>query len=482
MPTNGKIRIMLDPGHDKTNKVNVGPTGYLEWLGAHNCATDVKSILQLLPNSPFEVELTTEGEPMTLQARSEKANAWNADALVSIHSNASDNKTASGNEVWYSHVGGTGKILAQNINTCVVKRAGVVNRGIKTRLGDDGHDYYGMIRMPKAPAVIAEQAFHTNPSDEQKLKTENVIGKYGAFAMAIAEGICLTFKVAFNPVFKPVNNNQNANQNSDKKPEPVEEVLTSIMGTCTDVTVDQAEAYLHAHNSNAPHYAEIYKECGIEEGVNWLVAFAQSILETGYFEFGKDVKASQNNFAGLGAVGAGASGASFSSPSAGILAQIQHLKAYASIEPCKEPIVDPRFSLVVRGWSPYVEWLGACENPKFKSQGIQRGWASPGINYGHNIVNVMNEIKATKVTTNTDYDLIMNFLNEANSIATNEKNVCLLYSIAWLQDMLRQKYYMGTKNDEAIKTFEEDITKAFSSEAFVEKVIKELKALGVIKA
>ena len=50
--------------------------------------------------------------------------------------------------------------------------------------------------------------------------------------------------------------------------------------------------------------------------------------------------------------------------------------------------VDPRFSLVARGVAPYVEWLGAADNP----QG--RGWAVPGAGYGVNIVKLLGQILA----------------------------------------------------------------------------------------
>ncbi|MDE6588937.1 MAG: hypothetical protein K2K53_01045, partial [Oscillospiraceae bacterium] len=48
----------------------------------------------------------------------------------------------------------------------------------------------------------------------------------------------------------------------------------------------------------------------------------------------------------------------------GIRAQVQHLKAYASIEPLKGECIDPRFKYVARGCAEVVEWLGQKENPQ----------------------------------------------------------------------------------------------------------------------
>ena len=103
------------------------------------------------------------------------------------------------------------------------------------------------------------------------------------------------------------------------------------------------------------------------------------MMETGFLKFGGDVKKDQYNFAGIGAVGGGASGAKFDSIRIGIRAHVQHLKAYASKEALKQSVVDPRFQYVKRGSAEYVQWLGQKENPN------GYGWATAP-NYGNNIV------------------------------------------------------------------------------------------------
>jgi hypothetical protein len=80
-------------------------------------------------------------------------------------------------------------------------------------------------------------------------------------------------------------------------------------------------------------------------------------LETGFLQFDGDVQPEQNNFGGIGAIGNGARGDSFSDRLIGIRAQIQHLKAYATTKPLVQPLVDPRFSLVKRGTAPLVGQL-----------------------------------------------------------------------------------------------------------------------------
>lgn len=180
--------------------------------------------------------------------------------------------------------------------------------------------------------------------------------------------------------------------------------LMQIMGT-SQTTVAQMVRY---YNSNASGYdtfkakyngkyngvlakggartinqfAQIFYEEATAEGVRAEVAFTQCMKETGFLKYGGDVLPNQYNFAGIGATGA-VHGASFSNVRMGIRAQIQHLKAYGSLDGLTNPCVDPRFNLVKRGSAQYVEWLGIKENPN------GYGWATSK-SYGHDIVSMVN--------------------------------------------------------------------------------------------
>ena len=158
-------------------------------------------------------------------------------------------------------------------------------------------------------------------------------------------------------------------------------------------TVDQMVKYFLANASYPTYYAnntnvttikefcELYvSECTME-GINPAVAFCQAMKETNFLKFTGDVKISQYNFAGLGAIGNGVAGLTFPNIQTGIRAHVQHLKAYANSELLVNTCVDPRFQYVQRGSAMYVEWLGIQENP---IPGC--GWASsPG--YGSSIIN-----------------------------------------------------------------------------------------------
>lgn len=117
-----------------------------------------------------------------------ESNAYGPDVTVSIHNNAGG---GDGVEAWYSIVGGLSKTCAENILDEVVK-IGQNSRGAKKKAGSNGKDYYGFIRMTKAPAVIVECAFIDNATDIQIVADE---GKRRTMGVAIAKGILRTLGV-----------------------------------------------------------------------------------------------------------------------------------------------------------------------------------------------------------------------------------------------------------------------------------------------
>ncbi|WP_392534050.1 N-acetylmuramoyl-L-alanine amidase [Nostoc sp. C117] len=123
----------------------------------------------------------------------------------------------------------------------------------------------------------------------------------------------------------------------------------------------QLQLFLRNNNEDAlgkfPDISKLYREEADIEGVNYDIAFCQMCVETGFLRFGGDIKPEQNNFAGLGAIGGGSEAASFQSARIGVRAHIQHLKAYASLEPLVQEVVDPRFRFVTRGIAPLIDQL-----------------------------------------------------------------------------------------------------------------------------
>ena len=170
-------------------------------------------------------------------------------------------------------------------------------------------------------------------------------------------------------------------------------INTQIMGTA-QVSQEAAVRYVNKRlkrlgNRSLPAkwrndgetVAKIVKyfyEEGAAEGVRGDVALAQSIHETGCFQFGGDVIPQQYNFAGIGTTGGGVRGNYFANARIGVRAQIQHLKAYASTLPLNRTCVDPRFRLVTRGRAPTI-------------RGLSGTWAIDS-SYAQSLVNYLNEM------------------------------------------------------------------------------------------
>ena len=160
-------------------------------------------------------------------------------------------------------------------------------------------------------------------------------------------------------------------------PGQIDQIMTR--GATSEV---QLQIFLRDNNQDAlvkfPDLPKLYREEAAIEGVNHDIAFCQMCLETGFLRFGDDIEPQQNNFAGLATIGGGNETASFPSARVGIRAHIQHLKAYASLEPLVQEVVDPRFRFVTRGIAPLVTDLS--------------GRWEADLNYGEKIVALVKRL------------------------------------------------------------------------------------------
>jgi len=144
--------------------------------------------------------------------------------------------------------------------------------------------------------------------------------------------------------------------NSQISPSQIDKIMSP--GNTSEV---QLQLFLKNNNENAlkqfPDLPKLYREEVTIEGVNHDIAFCQMCIETGFLRFGGEINPLQNNFAGLGTIGGSSETASFESARIGVRAHIQHLKAYASLEPLVQEVVDPRFRFVTRGIAPLIDQL-----------------------------------------------------------------------------------------------------------------------------
>jgi Mannosyl-glycoprotein endo-beta-N-acetylglucosaminidase len=145
--------------------------------------------------------------------------------------------------------------------------------------------------------------------------------------------------------------------------------------------------YLKSRNAELdPRYAGVateYMRIGEALGVRWDFAFYQMIIETGSLSYRRgnragDVKAAQNNFAGLGAVGGGVTGESFKDIATGVRAHLEHLLLYAGDE-IENPTAER--TRKVQEWGVLSAWHKRFTRPITYSDLAQQ-WAPGSNSYG----------------------------------------------------------------------------------------------------
>ena len=185
-------RVYVGIGHGGSDSGAVG-NGFLE----KNLTLSIgKYCNERLKQYGIETKISrTSDIDSSINSKVAASNAFKADVCMDIHINAGG---GDGSEVYYSHVSPNGKRLAQAIVDSMVK-IGQNTRGIKTKLDTDGTDYFGMIRMTDAPAVLVECAFIDNANDIKIINTE---AKRKIFGYAIADGVANYLGVKL-PTAKP---------------------------------------------------------------------------------------------------------------------------------------------------------------------------------------------------------------------------------------------------------------------------------------
>ena len=187
-----KLVIVIDPGHGGEN-LGTTENGHEEKL--MTMTTALAMYEELLLYDDVEVYLTRTGdveEDIKLEDRAAFAESVEADFLFSIHYNASENHELFGSEVWvsaFAPFNGYGYQFGYELLNDM-KSLGLLIRGVKTRLGDKGNNYYGIIRYSEAvgvPAVIIEHCHVDESRDESYCDSDEKLKEFGRMdATAVA--------------------------------------------------------------------------------------------------------------------------------------------------------------------------------------------------------------------------------------------------------------------------------------------------------
>lgn len=373
------VDLALDAGHGGIDPGVVGPTGLME----KECNFYIaKKCEEILKGRGVTVKQTRQEDSfLSLSERVQIANDAKAKYFLSIHINSADVDTAHGTEAYVLAKGGEGEMLAREVLSYLVGATGLADRGVKFA-------NLVVLRDTDMPAVLVEVCFISNPSEESLLRDDDFKDKV---ALAISKGF-------LSYIGKPY---------KDSISLPSVNTSTPIISKSSALK-DQAKQW--AKNNNAtPTFislADLYWNLYLSHGgVNPVVAYAQSALETGYGKFGGKIDEGYKNPCGLKT-----STAKDDSPSAhvkfntwedGISAHLDHLALYtgASDYP-KEHTKDPRHFLYLLGKVKFVEDLSGT-------------WSSAQ-DYGLKILEIMSDIQETVIKEN--------FENSANAMEHNVDN------------------------------------------------------------
>jgi N-acetylmuramoyl-L-alanine amidase len=181
-----KIRIYIDQGHNPAPYHNSGASG--NGLYEQDVTFLIGRILADLLNTDkrFEVQLSRPNKSVvlgtdnksSLMARVEGAAAFNADYLISLHTNSYDQDTANGIEVYVAEKESESYIFGQSLLNGLIDSTKLVNRGMKLNSDLD------ILEFSSMPAALLEMGFISNPTDAA------LLGEHpDLFAQGIYNGI-----------------------------------------------------------------------------------------------------------------------------------------------------------------------------------------------------------------------------------------------------------------------------------------------------
>lgn len=186
------VRIALDAGHGRHTSGKRTPDDEREWTFNDKVLRACQAKLQEYQN----VEILRLDDPsgetdVPLTARTNRANDWKADVLVSMHHNAMRS-----DGTWGGHGGvetfvqektasAASKDIANRIHPRIVKAMGLRDRGVKSK-------NLHMLRESRMPAVLTEGGFMDSTVDIHALRSDTMLRKQGE---AIAEALAVYFKL-----------------------------------------------------------------------------------------------------------------------------------------------------------------------------------------------------------------------------------------------------------------------------------------------
>ena len=174
---NGKLKIVIDPGHGGKDSGAVALDGET-YEKTVNLLVAERLMDKLSANSEISPTITrTRDEYIKLLDRAGVSNDGDAHLFLSIHFNSADNSSAKGIEVLYASEKNVRikdtvqKDFASCLQKALIKETGAVDRGIKNRPA------IIVLNKTKNVAALAELGFLSNEDDLENIKDPDYIDK-----------------------------------------------------------------------------------------------------------------------------------------------------------------------------------------------------------------------------------------------------------------------------------------------------------------
>jgi N-acetylmuramoyl-L-alanine amidase len=175
--------IVVDPGHGGSDPGAIGKSGLAEKDVTLAISTELRRLLEekkadviLTRTTDRDVHSRQASDVQELQARVNVANKARADVFVSVHIDSYVDSTAKGTTTYFAPQSARGELLASKLQQSLVEQISLLDRGSRE------NNFY-VLKHAAMPAVLAEIAFISNPSEEAKLRQPDFIKKaaYGIF-------------------------------------------------------------------------------------------------------------------------------------------------------------------------------------------------------------------------------------------------------------------------------------------------------------
>lgn len=177
----GKV-IAIDPGHGGSDSGAVGPSQTQEKAVTFAVSLRVKKLLEQAGAVVFmtredDVDVYAPNDTATeeLSARADIGNNNHVDLFISIHANSFGDPTVGGTGTYYYRKTSYDSLLAQSLQTGMVRSVGLKNRGIYAA------NFY-VLKHTDMPSALIELAFLSNPNEERLLNSP-------LFDQKLAQGI-----------------------------------------------------------------------------------------------------------------------------------------------------------------------------------------------------------------------------------------------------------------------------------------------------